>query len=244
MENETNVLDLSDDDISYMSPDEAKGKIDRYMRAARDDPKHPYIDNTNIDHRRAVEPAHKLFKAASPPDSELATNTEGEPLIYQYWPKEYVEAMKAGMELQEKKQAALVAGAQASIDYLVDNHNYERDEVPKDIQPFVANLLRAQVLNHSENTEVNLDELSRILEKESYAVPFDGKLREAISSLNYARRTLGKDKELAEEFSELVGKIIFKLVKAHEKMDLDAGRGTAKYHDDLMKKVIERETNG
>jgi len=225
-----------------LSPEEAKRSIAKARKAVAD-PEHIY-NKAGHGHQKAVDRMSKLYQAAAPPEGEPARNAAGEEIIQKHWPPQFIKAMEEGMAEQAAKQTALVAGAQASIDYLVENHNYERDEVPKDIQPFVANLLRAQVLNHSENTEINLDELSRILEKESYAVPFDGKLREAISSLNYARRTLGKDKELAEEFSELVGKIIFKLVKAHEKMDLDAGRGTAKYHDDLMKKVIERETNG
>lgn len=221
MENEGNILDLSDADISDLSQDEAKGRVDRLMRDARSDPKHPYMDGHSPDHRKVVEKVSKLYQVASP-EPELQTNAEGEVLIQQF-PPAMVKAMEEGLQEQQAKQAALIADAQREMDTLVNDHGYGRDEIPSNIEPWQVNLLKAQRLNLAPHTPDSLQQLSNILEKESYAVKFDPKLREAITSLSMARHALGEDS--AAEFSAIVERVIFMIDAGHDKIKKEFNRG-------------------
>ena len=233
---EESIFEMIDDDFESftesLSPDDAQRSLAK-AKGEVADPEHIY-NKSGYGHQKAVDRMGKLFQVASPA-SEPQVDAEGAEVVPQHWPSRYVRAMEEGLEIQEKRQEALVAGAQASIDFLVENHGYQRDEVPKDIQPFVVNLLRAQVLNRSDNTPENLDELSRILEKEAHSVPFDPKLREAITSLNMARHTLGEDS--AAEFSAIVERVIFMIDRGHDKKKVEAEKGTKGYFDKLLKNV-------
>ena len=238
-EQNESIFDMMDSDFESftgsMSPEDAKRSIAQ-ARKATADPEHIY-NKSGFGHQKAVDRMGRLYEVAAPPEGEPAVNADGEPIIQKRWPPQFVKAMEIGLQEQAKKQEALVASAQESIDYLVNEHGYGRDEVPADIQPWLVNLLRAQVLNRSENTPENLDELSRILEKESYAVPFNAELREAITQLNYSRRTLSKDPDFKDVFSALVEQIIFKLDSARDKMRPENQKGTKAYMDKLLKNV-------
>jgi len=239
MEESESIFEMIDSDFDSftgaMSPLDAQRSLAK-AKGEVADPEHIY-NKSGFGHQKAVDRMSKLFEAAAPPPDEPAVNAAGEPLTPAHWPPQFVKAMEIGLQEQAKKQEALVASAQESIDFLVEQHGYQRDEVPKDIQPFVVNLLRAQVLNRSDNTPENLDELSRILEKEAHSVPFDPKLREAITQLNYSRRTLSKDPDFKDVFSALVEQIIFKLDSARDKMRPENQKGTKAYMDKLLKNV-------
>jgi len=238
-ERSESIFEMIDSDFDSftgsMSPEDAKRSIAQ-ARKATADPEHIY-NKSGFGHQKAVDRMNKLYQAAAPPEGEPAVNADGEEIVQKHWPPQFIKAMEEGLAEQAAKQEVLVASAQESIDFLVEQHGYQRDEVPKDIQPFVVNLLRAQVLNRSDNTPENLDELSRILEKEAHSVPFDPKLREAITQLNYSRRTLSKDPDFKDVFSALVEQIIFKLDSARDKMRPENQKGTKAYMDKLLKNV-------
>ncbi|MFH1718696.1 MAG: hypothetical protein ABIF19_15175 [Planctomycetota bacterium] len=218
-----NILDLPDDDISYLSPEEAQQHINQVMRAARD-PSHPYSDAHSPDHKRVVEKVQRLYQVASPDDPQ--TDRDGQVLIqHQQFPREVVEAMEVALEIQEKKKAGRIARAQAEMDVLVDEYGYERTEIPDGIQDYQINLLRAQRLNMSPPTPDTLQELNAILEKEARGVAFDSELTAAISHLTQARLTLGSSEP--EAFQQIADNVIFLINKAHDKKQeaQKAGKG-------------------
>ena len=237
MESE-NILDISDDEISYMSPDEAKQTVDKVMRAARTDPKHPYFDGYNPDHRKAVEKVSRLFQAASPTDTEPARNEAGEELIHQHWPDKYVKAMEQGLEIQEQKKEARIAAAQKEIDVLVEQHGYQRVDIPDDVTDWQVNLLKAQRLNREEPTPDTLRELNEILEKEAHNVKFNPELMTAISSLTQARLTFGKDS--IEQFGDIAERLIRKINDLHDKQESEIEKGTKGHYEKLEAGLSEK----
>ena len=163
MSEEQNILDMSDDELFYISSEQAQGHIDRLMREARADPKHVYSDSHNAGHKKAVEKIQKLYQIASP-QPEKQTNAEGEELVYQF-PREVVNAMAEGLDIQagrnKERQSKLVKEAETEMAKLVDL-GFNDDDIPEDIKPYQVDGLRMQRLT----AEKNFLELTPLIEKQ------------------------------------------------------------------------------
>jgi len=206
MENE-NILDLNDDDISYMSPDEAKGKIDTFMRSERDNPQGAYFNGNHPDHRKTVEKVQSLYQVASP-EPEAQTNAEGEELSGQFSP-DFTKAATDALQEYKEKQAARVATAEAEMDILVTKFGYERVDIPDDIQPWQVTCLRIQRMN----CEEKFDELRPLLEDQMRRVKLSPELVGAFEMLCRA-----KDADVQEK-QRIIEKMIFSIDEKYDKKE-------------------------
>jgi len=66
---DNDFINQTPESIAELSQEEATIARDDAMRAARSDPKHPYLDANSLDHRRAVENMAALYEVAT--DSSL-----------------------------------------------------------------------------------------------------------------------------------------------------------------------------
>ena len=232
-ERSESIFEMIDSDFDSftgsMSPEDAKRSIAQ-ARKATADPEHIY-NKSGFGHQKAVDRMNKLYQAAAPPEGEPARNEAGEELLPRHWPDKYVKAMEQGLEIQEQKKEARIAAAQKEIDVLVNEHGYQRVDIPDDVTDWQVNLLKAQRLNREEPTPDTLRELNEILEKEAHNVKFDSELMTAISSLTQARLSFGRDS--IEQFTDIAERIIRKINDAHDKAEAQFEKGTKRHYDKL-----------
>ena len=211
---ENEFMEMTSDDVSFLTLDEAKGKIDSVMREARSDPKHAYLDGGNPDHKKAVEVMRQLHEAASP-QTEPQTTETGETLVNQYSP-ETLSAMKEGMEIQEGKHQAtqekLFTEGEQEMDAL-EKLGFERDNIPSDIAPYQVRALKEQRL-HAEATDKynkeSWDKLGEMLTKDFKELNSNA---EGLVMLNQFFTTADPSDKLAAEISHTIMKHIYDLKK-------------------------------
>ena len=162
MSEEQNILDMSDDEIVYMSPEQAQGHIDRLMREARADPKHVYSDSHNAGHKKAVEKIQRLYEKVSP-QPELQLTKEGASMTQ--FSREHIQIMEQALDEQAGKtaeiQAKLINEAEAEMEKLVEL-GFNDDDIPEDIKPYQVDGLRMQRLT----AEKKFLELTPLIEKQ------------------------------------------------------------------------------
>lgn len=146
-------MEMTSDDVSQLSPDEAKASIKSVMAAAAKDPQHPYLDRSNIGHKDAVEQMQALFSVANPePDAQV--DADGKELSNPI-PASQHDAMREALELQGSKdkesQAKLVEAVEEDLRILVQDFDYEDCSVPDNLTPDLANFIRMQRLTAQED---------------------------------------------------------------------------------------------
>jgi hypothetical protein len=94
---ENSILDLTNDNISEMSPDEAQKHIDHFLRTSGNDQRHPYFNGHALDHKKYVERISKLYEIASPqPEVQLDKNG----IEIQPFSREHLKVMEQAMQEQ------------------------------------------------------------------------------------------------------------------------------------------------
>ena len=187
-----NIMDMSDDDVAYLSQAEAQKHIDRVIDAAGKDVAHPYSDGHNRLHRKYVDRMHKLHQIVNP-QPEPQTNADGEEVVQQ-WPPHMVKIMSEALDGQAEKHNKLIDQAQNDMNFLV-SEGFDRSPIPDDLQPYQANALKMQRLliegKHKEAGTLMKRELSelkaplaqqQLFETFIHSTDLDGDLKETIAT--------------------------------------------------------------
>ncbi len=204
-------MEMTSDDVSQLSPDEAKIKIGSVMREARSDPKHAYIDGSSPDHKRAVENMRLLHERANP-QPEPQANADGETLVHQHSP-EVVKAMAEGLEAQEQRQSDLYAEAVELQDELVEKYDFQPKDVPEDIEEYQVNAWRLQKYLAAGDYE----QLGKSLEKSLSALERSGRMPAGkVGAIRELIRTEGLAPDLRDEVDVIAENIISMIFKVNK----------------------------
>ena len=214
---EENIMSMTDesfqDHCGNMTAEEARIAAKTFTSAAANDPNHPYVSTVDPTlHKQAVARASRLFEQSHAEDPDLNVyDANGEQMQGQT-STEYLRLLDEAKIEQAEKQSKLVKEAVEEMEQLVAM-GYDRAEIPDDISPATAELLRAQRLNATGSKE-SLVLLTDILNRQARELRAEPELTEAIASLNKARAVLGE--MVPDEFKTITDSVLAIVNKARK----------------------------